>query len=226
MTGNASWPPDWRSSAPYAEHETWPGKRWAWEFLRRNSEFQWWCDKVEQLVGPDARLEGEVMCSRLFSLVAYKHYSEPFEEGVQVQFMRLMRVLTHTDPDPAEHDLNMYKGDVLVKINVRHLQTQTAIADHLRWYGDLLRQMRTEIHTESPKAIKPQPAKLVLYLRLLDAAAAAVQQHVIGPALFPGDARKPDGLERDAEDWHEFIKNRIRTARRLALDGWTSMIES
>jgi hypothetical protein len=166
------------------------------------------------------------MCSRLFSLSAYKHYSEPFGEGTPPQFMRLMRVLTHTDPEPAEHDLNMYQGDVLVKINVRHLQTQTAIDDHLRWYGDLLRQIRTQIHKESPQATKPQPAKLVLYLRLLDAAVTGTLQHVAGPVLFPEDTRNAAGIQRSAEEWHEFIKNRIRTARRFARDGWTSLIES
>jgi hypothetical protein len=226
MTVHSFWPPDWRSSAPYSGYETWSSKRWAWEFLRRNSEFQWWCNKVEELVDPDARLQGEVMCSRLFSLSAYKHYSEPFDEGAQPQFTRLMRVLTHTDAEPDEHDLNMYRGDVLVKVNVRHLQTETSIQDHLQWYGDLLRQVRTQIHAESPKATKPQPAKLALYLRLLDATDAGVHQQAMGPALFPEKLINADGLQRSPDEWHEFLKNRIRKARHFALDGWTSMIES
>ncbi|VTY30008.1 Uncharacterised protein [Xylophilus ampelinus] len=166
------------------------------------------------------------MCSRLFHLSAYKHYAEPFHDGAPLEFMRLMRVVTHTDPEPEEYDLVMHQGDVLVKINVRHLPTQTAIDDHLRWYGNLLREAAAQISGQLPITTRPQPAKLVRYLRLLDADAEGVHQHVVGPVLYPEKAVNSDGLQRNASDWHEFIKSRIRAARRFTVEGWMSKIES
>ncbi|MGD0960796.1 MAG: DUF6499 domain-containing protein [Methylomonas sp.] len=37
---NSSWLPDWRNESEYPDPKTTTGRQWAWEFLRRNPEYQ------------------------------------------------------------------------------------------------------------------------------------------------------------------------------------------
>lgn len=42
-----TFPPDWKNESAYPDSETTTGKQWAWEFLRRNPDFQEGCKKLK-----------------------------------------------------------------------------------------------------------------------------------------------------------------------------------
>lgn len=60
----------------YKEWHLWSNHRFAWEFLRRNMEFQQQCDQFIEQPSPAARrdIRGK------FGLIRYKHYQEEYGE--------------------------------------------------------------------------------------------------------------------------------------------------
>lgn len=63
--------------ARYEDHETWTNKRWAWEFLLRNPDFQKACDGLDEGATPQKKRA----IARKFGLAKFKHYDEPYESG-------------------------------------------------------------------------------------------------------------------------------------------------
>jgi hypothetical protein len=66
--------PDGKNSDDYKDCHSWSFHQWAWEFLRRNPEFQEYCNKSE--LDPAQFSKKEI--KHKFGLVRFKHYREPY----------------------------------------------------------------------------------------------------------------------------------------------------
>jgi hypothetical protein len=71
---NAAEFPDGKNADDYNGSDLWSCHRWAWEFLRRNRDFQRQCDEIEAKPTPAAKQE----IKERFGLVRYKYYGEEY----------------------------------------------------------------------------------------------------------------------------------------------------
>src|SRR5437868_824394 len=62
----------------YRNHEKWSNPRWAWEFLRRNLEFQLECEKCNALEDK-ARIKQERRTAKMFHLKKFKHWEDSYQ---------------------------------------------------------------------------------------------------------------------------------------------------
>lgn len=107
--------PDGLEESQYKNWKKWSGNKWAWEFLRRNLEFQGHCSALEK---EDTREKREQICQR-WGLRHFKDYKEPFKKkgGKVASFVTSVRIFAN------KSELNkifLSAGQVAVVFNCRY----------------------------------------------------------------------------------------------------------
>lgn len=200
----------------YASAATWPKKKWAWEFLRRNPEFQRRCKQVDA----DPKLADEV--AQQFGLKQFKHAKEPFRGSSYSQprfSAALVRWRTrHSEADPAVHQRRMEVGELLVLFDLRScLAKPAALGAQLRAAEKVAYRELTKFADATGGSLPKQERVTSVddwlhYLRILDALHAGRSHSDVAMLVYPGAC----GPTTDRLFRASYIKSRIESARGFA----------
>ena len=211
--------PDGIDTSRYQGLVNWSYKKWAWEFLRRNSDFISECKRVR-----NSTCEEKNEVALKFGLRKFKDFNEGYSSGSgQPQFsIGSIKSWSNIDSDKgASTSLNikLSPGQMLIKFNLNDiLEDKKAYAKQLRLAENLIKN-KLSVYAESlnKKEIehKPQPSKYGLYIRILDYLAHK-KTYVECAQLIHSERLK----DLAKEDLHELVSNHIKAARKLAKTGY------
>jgi hypothetical protein len=145
----------------YVNWQKWTGNRWAWEFLRRNPQFQSDCRTVDQNDSPARRNE---LCEK-WGLRRYKSYKEPYRKhGKPASFVTSVRILGSRR---KLRNVQLADGQVAVVFNcLFSLRKQLAYAaERLKRRQEALEKSGKRIERTNKK---PRPVNFLYCLRALD----------------------------------------------------------
>ncbi len=218
------WLPDWKNVAEYPDpKKKVSGRVWAWEFLRRNPQYQQLWEKSAALPGPDGFI--------------YKESFAKTEErlGIKERFEKEFGVDTPAPPSMASADPTFEWRPRFVTQHVKHwmkpvgwpeefytieesLQDPAEVIIHFDLHWPLRRQLDPAerflkakaaeltglgILEDTDRRMKPQHFQD--YLRLLDAEATGASQKEMAKVIYnivdkypdhAGEQKARDGLER------------------------------
>lgn len=218
------WRPDWRDPRAYPNPASAPPRRWAWEFLRRNTDYQRYARIAAEIMSRNSSGTWDnddfqdywAICFN-FGLSRYcpdpsQHYKdfEDLHQNVRFDADELIKV-QHYSPN-GHPRLPMWPSnvnEVTIKFDL-NMPIETQIADAkrtLQWQADYLGQIRKI----KPYAKRARPDKYPLYLRALDAVHAKADTGLMVAAFFPGqddDASTGFGASRR-------LRETLETAERL-----------
>lgn len=212
--------PDRNNPGRYKNLENWKYRKWAWEFLRRNTEFISECKRVES--GTDAE---KLAVAKLFELKKFKMYSEKYKGASGIPQFSMGSISSWTNLDcNSEEDrqilIRISPGQVLVRFNlapvikdVKALDKQLRLAERrvkkrLTVYEELIKK-EAAVH-------KHKAMNFGMYIRLLDLMAGGKKPLECAKLIFPSkvsDGRTDHYLRQD-------IKAPIAAALKLANEGY------
>jgi hypothetical protein len=203
----------------YLGWEDWSGSRWAWEFLRRNSEYRRHCADALDEEATSSSMKASAL---EFGLKDLKQWDEPFDAGTKPRFTDRVKswpsIETFKEENTATTTVTKQKApragvaQVLIRFDVR----QMALGDscitgqldsaerQLKKYVKAYREGKG-LGTGRSRLRKPKPEKLLLYLRAFDMVAAGSTRAEVCAALLPpsrdrGDAKKKTDSGRELVD--------------------------
>ena len=222
---------NWRDPEDYRFTEALPPWRWAWEFVRRNPDYQ--VDFHDAIRRLNAR-EGEYAAAA--EILDATGYSKPEGEWVDSVASKQSRekwlLWYYLNPELDVPEISPFLGfgelydweqrlrplqdyEVLVRVDLRFpIQPQLALAR-----GPLARRQRNQAGRGDFRKIAPrnQPKKWQLYLRLLDARAADAPYNEIAVVLFGID-------DRSQKDPQIKVDTALRQARRMSRTGYRDIL--
>ncbi len=222
---------NWRDPEDYCFTEGLPPWRWAWEFLRRNPDYQ--VDFHDAIRRLNAR-EGEYAAEA--EILDATGYSKPEGEWVDSVPSKQSRekwlLWYYLNPELDVPGISPFLEfgrlyvweqrlrplqdyEVLVRVDLRFpIQPQLALAR-----GPLARRQRNQAGRGDfrRRAPRNQPKQWRLYLRLLDARAVDTTYEEIAEVLFGIDAQSP-------KDPKAMLDGPLRQARRMSRTGFADIL--
>lgn len=119
--------------ADYVDHEKWTNKQWAWEFLRRRSDFIRFCSKLKQKIYTDQKLDR--ILKRNFGLTKLVSPNNNYDD-------KKVRFVTDYIPSYSEVGEIATSPNKLIKLMVRP--------------GDLFLKFNLRISSQSKKYLDSQ----------------------------------------------------------------------
>lgn len=165
--------PDGTNISQYRKYKTWTYRRWAWEFLCRNTNFRLACDKVSK----GSKL-AKSNVAKEFGLVKFKHYAD-----VQTRsnvFPKLKDGAIYAIPNLGNEKLEklvrILPGQVFIRFNLKtDVDTIAAIDAQIERARRRLRKSHVEYNqidsahvAEGDQGIETDSSVLIQYLRILD----------------------------------------------------------
>lgn len=187
--------PDWKDSAAYEGVDSWSNRRWAWEFLRRNTEYQKLA-MTEDGRGIDRSLAGRFGRSKVRPYwLDYDETEEQDDVWIVDQVIaahnwggwdsKPQTRLTSTEM-AIKFDLSILMASGDIALNILMGKIKQLVSDEMenRWGQD-----------KFPKKSLRRPSKrdLKLYLRLIDAGKASALE--LTPYLYPEYCSPPGFAE-------------------------------
>jgi hypothetical protein len=214
-----TWVPDWRDESAYDSLKNASWGKWAWEFLRRNEEYQAeWGQVVTDCQRKGVPLSLTPLSRKLAHKWGLSEMIDPSEGGVKGRWVmsRYARRLTKAP--------NKQRSEYL-DLNIRDKQAYgfdlaKPIGPQVKALREDLLALQRKLIEEGEVAIKRAGKKtgpLTLYLRILDARTAGASQKDILETL---NAYEPDAESTEVE---RFKKNLI-AARDLVNDGYMKLL--
>lgn len=180
-----NWRPDWRDLTQYPDPETTSMKQWAWEFLRRNPEYQKdYVESVEAMRTSKASDPPERQLPNKYGLGKMADPAEAFSEKIIFRNLACPQYAWYHPENPAIVALTATEpGDIVMKFSVRYPSATQA-----KWAGRILerfRKLNKDADFIKPIDPRAQRKKYPFYLQLLDARAAGVSAREIAKAIVP-----------------------------------------
>lgn len=195
--------PDGKSLEQYGQYMKWTYRRWAWEFLRRNVEFQRDCKRVE-----NASENEKSTVARQYGLVKFKHYAEVQTKESGYPSFKLGTIktwLNETEKNETK-EIRLFSGRMLVRFNIvsaathnNSIKKQIRIAE--KKLNDAAIRLRRKL--DAKKNSKQFRSTVFMNtLRVLDLGATGITmpKDILG-YLYPGSDPKID------DDYENKIKN-------------------
>lgn len=193
MTKNDAPPlrrPDWHDEATYPDYTKWSYSNWAWEFLRRNEQFQQCCYALEA-----GSLDEQLTVAKRFGLQEFKHFREHFHVGRVPEWLSVLPgiLVRATDKDKTLKERSIPQGQVVMTFDLdemlKNRPTLDAQAYNAGYYLNSCLKEYAALKGKKPRSPRPQIAKLFAYLRVLDAVtyAGVDDNDVIAAVLYPGE---------------------------------------
>lgn len=178
--GPASWvPPSGHDIAGYSGWESWSRRRWAWEFLRRNSQFQEACRE---------RRDDLLTIAADYRLREFKDYREDYRMNARPKFGGVRsfpseaefveRNRTGVDPAAFETRTDLFPSEVLIRFQIAPLlgaektgidaQFELARKRLARFAKDLRSLLASKGKGKSRYVWEFDRARLVAALQILD----------------------------------------------------------
>ena len=205
--------PEGKEQDDYEGHKRWTFQRWAWEFLRRNEDFQEAC----KLAAGNPEAEKEVAAT--FGLKKFVSYTKGSKKPSWAPKFRPAAVDLWSWQGPVRRPaVAVRAGQVLVRFDLSHSANDSAslsaqIEDARRRLETLRKAYLSEIGPATAKASNRKPIYFINSIRLLDMLANGIKP---GRALrilheLPG-ARAPMS-DREALDKH---RKQLSLAKEMA----------
>ena len=241
-----TWLPNWKNSDEYPNPKNTIADQWAWEFLRRNPEYQ---EDLLPLVKDDKTdFSAEVYCRPSDYQLAEKYGfwspmiynpAEPFNFNISfLDIYPMRKSYDDTSKEGTEQiheemkkipDVHSYNFDrdplisehpreVVLKFNL-----ELSLKEQLKRAAQMLNNERDKL--EGDKRIVPvvsrkqNPELYVIYLRILDADTfGASKEEIIKTLYLPN---KKNG--EDLKTLKETLKNQQRAARKMRDEGYAGL---
>ena len=210
--------PDGEDLTRYKRCEKWTYRRWAWEFLRRNSEFQ----KACKLAKTDEQRQ-EVAAQ--FGLKKFKSFREAYGHPPASRPTFTLGLITsrkHLSDEggaPQKVRTSLHPGEVMIRFDLSKALTDTQVLEkQLRMASVRLKRLLAAYAAKIDKKldqINHSPEVWGQYLRLLDGIAAGKNQVQAGLMIAPYKASKlQDPFEETTkEDLKTAINKKVKKAR-------------
>ena len=197
--------PNWVDESSYPDHTQWSFCNWAWEFLRRNVEFQQACKAAEH--GSDS---DRLAVAKRFGLQEFKDFKEHFFTGAVPEWLSVIPgILSRaTLKDGKLKERVIPHGQVVMTFDLdemlKNRPTLDAQVYNAGFYlNDCLREY-AELKAKKPRSPRPQKAKLFKYLRVHDATvyAGVSDDSLITDELYPGQSGVANNYSGEAKIKH------------------------
>jgi hypothetical protein len=192
------WLPDWRNQAAYPNHAT--GLQWAWEFLRRNEQYQRLWKKLVKPKYTSAELEDAWKRAQgMRSNPAKSWFADTAVDDPWREFKMQFHIVTYPPPPPDEpqaklqfqpyfirYEINIGNDNVGWKIIPGIEPDEIVLYFNLDWpIGTQLANAKKVLKHHAPKQRRVRATKYKHYLRTLDAKAAGASLKQVAHQLHP-----------------------------------------
>ena len=171
VVASAAFPTGLRSSQ-YPRSDKWSNRRWAWEFLSRNSRFRSFCDQVQ---AQKLSIKEVKEVSRTeYGLLKFKDYREPYSccrpkfSSAQVSFW--VDTSNGGFADRKRKKVYLAPGEIILRVSIRDA-TQTKSRKALLRYIDAVLERKASVWAKN-NGVQPsqrtQRGDLLPLLRILD----------------------------------------------------------
>lgn len=221
--------PDGTDLNQYKDQSTWPDKKWAWEFLRRNEEFINACNNANS--GTD---EAKQDVAKDFWLKKYKCYKESYAGGTGKPNFTIASISSWVNLNSDQEEcirlrkIRIGEGQVLIRFNVvSGTKDLRAIDKQLESAKKILDRNLKLFAEKNKKLIKPgrpQRDRFPIYLRILDHLASG-KKNLDCAILIHSEMAK--GLETGKNkkfDLQSKIKDQVNAAKLLAKEGYLHLL--
>lgn len=177
--------PDWRYKESYGDVDAWSYRRWAWEFLRRNAEYQ--------KLGPMGGMSSvHLNLARKFGRVKIRPYWSEYDNKEEMAGVWLVDqvIAAHGwegwDSKPQtplnsteisiKFDLSVVMASGEIALNVLMAKIKAIVTEEMEYRWD---------EDDFPEKLirRPKKSDLLLYLQLIDAGKASSLE--LAPFLYP-----------------------------------------
>lgn len=217
-----TWRPDWHDESAYDSLKNASWGKWAWEFLRRNDEYQGDWDKVVA----DCHHNGIPVALTPLSRKLAQNWGlsemvDPSVDGAEGRWLmsRFAKLLTKSRKSPNIEYLDLknkkfrgYGFDLTWPIGP---QVEAVKQDLQALQNSLLEEGKIKLRKSPPKT-----GDLRLYLRILDARAKKISKKEIVTKLEPYVSIGADGSDKDMDRLDENLK----AARRLVTGNYSKLL--
>lgn len=170
--------PNGMDEKDYAGYKKWSNGRWAWEFLRRNVEYQILCKRVQ--TSDMTKKELNKLVKNDYGLFEYKDYKEAFEgEGItrprfNTRNIQSWSFITDNEINGKKNKISLMRqpGTVIIRFNINGaLKSKNAIKKQLNIAKILLMNREKkflELNQSSVKTKRISSTDFIELIRLLD----------------------------------------------------------
>ncbi len=207
--------PDGATIDRYKGMSEWSYRRWAWEFLRRNSKFIEACNNAEN------KSEDEKQAiAQQFGLLKFKDFKDGYKGsyGFPKFETETLTSWTNLDIEGAPKKLNKIKlnpGTILIRFDLnRAMADYKAFEKQLRDAEDRLKKrldLYSEMRNTKPARINHSVKTFGIYIRLLDARADGNNIAQCAQLIEP---KKSEG--KTPTELRDSVKHRIKQAEEYA----------
>lgn len=215
--------PDGTNEKDYAGCDSWPPKRWAWEFLRRNPDF------VTE--AKEARKQGESqqrIVAEKYGLKRFKP-AEPYRGAYGLPLFLGSSIRSWTNWDDSLRQLSKLKlkqSQILIMFDMEMIMAdRRSLRAQLDEAEKRLRKRLSELESRRQRRAdehKPKSNVLKTYLRLLDLRDVGGKTPL--ECILSVDKVRRDAFEKDPKaarvDIHAFATAKIKQAEAYALNGY------
>lgn len=198
--------PDGRSLEQYKGNEKWSHKRWAWEFLRRNTEFLRQCKML--IEAPDlAPTEEEI--AEQFGLKRFKSAKSPYGKKGEFERPRFVAGTVSSYSRLTEErgrlPRRLQQGEVAFILDLNSALSNAAslkkqISNVRKIAEKRLRTLAELRNVATVPQYRIHSEKLLPYLRILDARAAGMTRQAVFKLVLPEEAKV---CARKASPWED-----------------------
>ena len=177
--------PDWRNPLAYGDVTSWGGRRWAWEFLRRNEDYQ----RISVLRGPaNVQLDRGRKFGRAKLRPYWADYSKE-EERNDVWLLDQVITAHGWEGFDSKPQTSLTSTEITVKFDLSVVMASgEAAVNYLidrikRIVDDEIKYRWGEEGFPAEPTRRPSTSDLFLYLRLIDAGRTSSLE--LAPFLYP-----------------------------------------
>lgn len=203
--------PDGTNLDQYHKCKGWPYRRWAWEFLCRNSQF---------IKDSDAAVNGtqqeKSRVAKKYGLVKFKYYGDvQTRRNVFPTFIDgALRILENFGDDDIHEDICIRPGQVVIRFKlVTAINSELALKRQLERAEKVLEKKRIQYLKKINKSIKPEGIRVSSFvesLRILDLIAAGKQDEIL-EYIYPD--RNPQNQREKLDSNIRSVNRKIKTAK-------------
>jgi hypothetical protein len=212
----------WKPSQRYSHPDDWTFGQWAWEFLRRNTEYQNDCIAVEG--GPAfSRAHRAAETARKWGLRNLKPFKENYGYGTDCDWLSLKPKHHAAVEKKRKIDLSLECGQVALIFDLNECLPNSSALDvqlaQAKVWLDSWLYAYAQSRQQLPKSESVQKGKLFAYLRILDAFALESPPATIDLAkalLTPGQLED----EAYAQRMISKMKGRATKLTQTGYRGW------
>ncbi|HPT50249.1 MAG TPA: hypothetical protein PKZ22_08620 [Accumulibacter sp.] len=193
--------PNGMCDTDYLGHDTWTNAAWAWQFLRRNKNFQERCDRIRDWPDSPLKRMWKNNTAHAFGLKKFKDYIEDFDSGKTPQPKFTSKsVSAWANIDKKQYEslilpAKLRPGQALLRFDLDAMgktkKSLNAQIDDAKEALEALLAERLKVTNNTPKAPKPK-APFIEILRAYDAelfkqtsSGKGVTYELIAKAILP-----------------------------------------